>query len=78
MSARKKQKRPRPRIRQYIGVRNLGRGNYAVIYADEFGQVSAFDIHGSLLVVSCARDALRQLRLDTILARKALRRPIAV
>lgn len=47
------------------------RGNYIVVFADEFGQVAAYDTHGPLLATTLVKfDEGRTLRLDRLFANR--------
>lgn len=59
------------RLSQFVRVKVLGRGNYAVIFADGFGQVQAYDTHGPVLITALPARPARELRLDDILHRKS-------
>lgn len=65
MKARKR------KVRQWVRIVKLIKSNYAVIFTDEFGQVSGFDTHGHFLESKLAAGEARQLRLTEILHAKA-------
>ena len=64
-------KRRVKRVGQAMRIVTRRRGDYAVIYVDDFGQVRAYDTHGLLLATHLVHGADRQLRLSDILHRKA-------
>lgn len=68
---RKRNKPKKPKVAQWVRVITHGRGNYSVIFADAFGQVSAYDIHGAQLVTAFPPHEKRELRLVDIVQRRS-------